>query len=306
MKRMWNILKWTLISLTAFVLVGFIASEATIAIYRSQLSESALHDYETVNVDGIDIAYRSLVDEGDETLIIVHGFLGSSYEYVDLFDGVDVEAFNTRVIAIDMPGFGMSDKPEDYVYTNDTHAQTLLAAIEALGIESFSLLGHSLGGEVAQRMVAASSDVEKLFLLDPVGPNMETDPVTIPRFFYTVFFKNYWLQRLGFNSAPAEPLEKDVFRPAMIQNHGIPSRILQKFSEDVDDNFPVDFASEISIPIYIAYGDQDTWTPPGLLDDYLELYPQAEGSIIENSGHLPYLDQPENTRVLIENFINNE
>lgn len=306
MKRLISILKWTILSVVSLILVGFVTSEITIAILRNQASDTDLYDYQTVTVDNLDIAYRTLIPEGDQTLIIIHGFLGSSFEYVDLFDGVDVETFNTRVIALDTPGFGMSDKPDDYLYTNQNHAETLLKAIEALEVDSYILLGHSLGGEIAQRMASESDAVEQLFLLDPVAPDMATDPVSIPRPFYTVLFKNYWLQRLGFNSAPVDPLPKDVFRPALVQNHQIPSRILQKFSEDVDDTFPVDFASSITIPVYIAYGELDTWTPPALLDTYLDLYSQAEGSIIEGSGHLPYLENPEKTTSLIENFINNE
>ncbi len=306
MKRLRSILKWTLITIFGFLFVGFTASEITIALLRHQASDTDLYDYQTVTVDDLDIAYRTLIPEGDQTLIIVHGFLGSSYEYVDLFDGVDVETFNTRVIALDTPGFGMSDKPEDYLYTNQNHAETLLKAIEALEIDSYILLGHSLGGEIAQRMAHESAAVEKLFLLDPVAPDAEMDPVRIPRPFYTVLFKNYWFQRLGFNSAPVDPLPKDIFRPALIQNHQIPSRILQKFSEDVDSEFPVDFVSEITIPIFITYGEFDTWTPPELLDVYLELYPHAESAFIEDAGHLPYLEQPEKTTFLIENFINNE
>lgn len=306
MKKLGKIVKWTLISIMGFVLVGFIASEITIAILRNQAADTALYDYETVAVDDINIAYRTLVPEGEKTLIIIHGFLGSSYEYIDTFDSADTDTFNTRVIALDTPGFGMSDKPENYLYTNQNHAETLLKAIEALEIDSYILLGHSLGGEIAQRMASESDAVEKLFLLDPVAPNMATDPVSIPRLFYTVLFKNYWLQRLGFNSAPVDPLPREVFRPALLQNHQIPSRILQKFSEDVDDTFPVEFASSITIPVYVTYGEFDTWTSPDLLDRYLELYPQAEGSIIEGSGHLPYLENPEKTTSLIEKFINND
>lgn len=306
LKKIGNILKWILLGLVGLILVGFIASEITIAVFRERARESELYNYETVTVDEVDIAYRVLVPEGDRTLIIVHGFLGSSYEYINLFDSVDLETFNTRVIALDTPGFGMSEKPEDYLYTNQTHADMLLKAIEALEIDTYTVLGHSLGGEIAQRMAYESDAVEALFLLDPVAPDAAMDPVRIPRLFYTVLFKNYWLQRLGFNSAPVDPLPKDVFRPALIQNHQIPSRVLQKFSEDVDTTYPIDFATSLTIPIFIAYGERDTWTPPELLDTYMNLYPQAEGTLIEGSGHLPYLEKPEITTSLIEKFINSD
>lgn len=306
MKKLGKFLKWLFVGTLVFILVFFTASEITIAVFARQASESPLHDYETVEVDGHSIAYRELISEGDQTLVIVHGFLGSSYEYVDLFKNVDEEAFNTRVIAIDTPGFGMSDKPADYLYTSANQASTLLKVTATMGIDSFALLGHSMGGEIAQHMAATSERVEKLLLLDPVAPDDEIEPVRLPSLLLRVFFQNYWLQRLGFNTAPVEPLPREIFRPAMIQNHSIPSDILQQFSLEVDTEYPIDFAETIDIPVFIAYGSLDTWTPPELLDTYLTLYPQAESAIIEEAGHLPYLEKPDITSGLIVNFLNNE
>lgn len=306
MKKLLKIFKWTMISLLMVILVGFISSEITIAILKDQATETPLNTYQSVDVDGQDIAYRTLVPEGDSTLVIVHGFLGNSYEYINMFNQVDEATLNTRIIAIDMPGFGMSDKPEDYTYTNATQAEMLIKTVEALNIDSYILLGHSLGGDVAQRMAAESDRVEKLFLLSPIDPDMPMDSLSIPQFVYRLFFKNYGLQRAGFNTGPLEPLPRSIFHATLIQNHSIPSRVLQKFSEDVDDTVPKDFADQIHVPVYIAYGEFDTWAPPELLDVYLDLYPGSSGSIIEDAGHLPYLEKPKTTTALIENFINND
>lgn len=305
MKKSLKIIALTVSGLFLGILILFAVSEIYIGILTHNADDSALFDVAYVEVDGVQVAYRELVSEGDETLFIIHGFLGSSYEYINLFSERDVTSFNTRVIALDIPGFGLSDKPLDYVYTNDNHAATLLAAMTQLESGSFSLMGHSLGGEIVQRIAQKTEAVDRLILVNPVPPDMTAEPTQIPTLFYTVFFKNYWLQRLGINTATVEPLNQDVFQPFMIQNHRIPSAVLQQFSLDVDLTSLTDLDVDFDRPILIMYGALDRWTPPALLKTYQTLYPEAEGHIIAGVGHLPYLENPDFTRALIENFLNN-
>ena len=96
-----------------------------------------------------------------EPLVLVHGFLGGSAQWAG-----EIAAFSRQfdVIAPDLAGYGAaSDRaaPHDMA----THARAVLATLDALGIGAFHLLGHSMGGMVAQEVVhLAPARVRRLVL----------------------------------------------------------------------------------------------------------------------------------------------
>lgn len=74
-----------------------------------------------------------------------------------------------RVLLLDLPGHGLSDRP-DAPYTLDWYAAMVFAWLDAIGVGTASVVGHSYGGGVAQWMVlAARSRVERLALVAPGG-----------------------------------------------------------------------------------------------------------------------------------------
>ena len=96
-------------------------------------------------------------------LVLLHGLLeqGSTWE--------KIATSTTRpVIAPDLPGFGESDLPcSDHL---DAYAADVLAALDALKVKNFSLVGHSLGGAVAAVLAdACAARVLSLALMAPVG-----------------------------------------------------------------------------------------------------------------------------------------
>lgn len=96
-----------------------------------------------------------------EPLVLVHGFLGGSAQWAAEMAAL---ASSFDVIALDLAGYGdASDRgaPSDMA----THARAVLATLDALGIERFHLLGHSMGGMVVQEMVhQAPERVQRLVL----------------------------------------------------------------------------------------------------------------------------------------------
>lgn len=303
MKKILKGLKWTIIILSIFILTLFIASELYINRINQSFLDTDLYDVSTLEVNDVTLSYREYFSDQENVIIVVHGFLGNSYEYNDFFETMP-EDFNYRVIAFDTVGFGLSDKPLDYTYTSDNQADTLIQAIDQLNIESYVLMAHSMGGEIAMRMTQKTDKIANLMLIDPVDPTILMEPVRIPRLLYTVLFKNYWLQRLGFNSAPYEPLPQEVFQASLIQNDMIPSAVLQKFSLDTDTSSVESLVDSIEMPSLLVYGKEDIWAPPALIEVYETILSDVESHIVEDTGHLIYLENPEILRSLIINFLN--
>jgi pimeloyl-ACP methyl ester carboxylesterase len=115
-----------------------------------------------IHIDGVRLHYR-LVGEGPPVLLL-HGNLvhGEDFEASRLLDRL---SRNHRVLVIDRPGFGHSDRARDRTWTPAEQARLLYRAAMALGLEGFAVLGHSLGTQVAVCMALAHPDHVKRLVL---------------------------------------------------------------------------------------------------------------------------------------------
>ena len=95
-----------------------------------------------------------VIDEGaaqNPTLLLIHGFPTSSWDWHAIWDSL---AKHYRLIALDMLGFGFSDKPNNRQYTIHGQADIVEAMIEAKQLTSFHVLAHDYGDTVAQELLA--------------------------------------------------------------------------------------------------------------------------------------------------------
>ena len=109
-------------------------------------------------------------------LVLVHGFGGAKEDFGDHLAALSARH---RVVAFDHRGHGRSDKPDRAeAYSLDRLAADVLAVADAAGLQAFGLLGHSMGGMVARRVVlAAPRRVRSLVLMDTSpGPPPGIEP----------------------------------------------------------------------------------------------------------------------------------
>jgi len=95
-----------------------------------------------------------LVDEGDpgqETIVLIHGFPTSSWDWQPIWYSLR-ERY--RLVAMDMLGFGFSDKPQAHEYSIHEQADLIEGLIETLGLNQFHVLAHDYGDTVAQELLA--------------------------------------------------------------------------------------------------------------------------------------------------------
>lgn len=109
-------------------------------------------------------------------LVLVHGFGGAKE---DFSDHVPVLARDHTVVVFDHRGHGASDKPDDVrSYTLERLATDVLQVADAAALEHFRLLGHSMGGMVARKVVIREPErVDALVMMDTsAGPIPGFDP----------------------------------------------------------------------------------------------------------------------------------
>ena len=113
--------------------------------------------------DGRMLCTRRWPGTGHETLVLLHGLLDCSEGWTRLCD----EMSCTR-IAFDLPGFGHSDLP--HLGSIAGYARDVAEGLAMLGVERFTLVGHSLGGAVATAVAELMpAQVAALVLLAPAG-----------------------------------------------------------------------------------------------------------------------------------------
>src|SRR5437588_5645862 len=122
-------------------------------------------DSRTVTVDGVNLHY--LCGGSGSPLVLVHG-LGSSAA-VEFYYNLEPLVAHHRVVAIDLPGFGQSDKPL-LEYTIDLFVKAVSDLMASEGLPRAAVMGVSLGGRVALGLALTSPEqVERLILVDALG-----------------------------------------------------------------------------------------------------------------------------------------
>jgi len=132
----------------------------SVACAKSRASKPAPRRF--ITVDGVRLHY---VDRGTGTpLVLLHGN-GSMIEDFQSSGLIDLAAKNYRVIAIDRPGFGHSNRPRSTVWTPQAQADLIAAALKKIGVPRAIILGHSWGTLVALALaVKYPQEVQALVL----------------------------------------------------------------------------------------------------------------------------------------------
>jgi pimeloyl-ACP methyl ester carboxylesterase len=266
--------------------------------------EEASRPGKVIGVDGVAVHY---VDSGSgPPLVMIHGFAGHTYSFRH-----QIAEFSRdhRCIAIDLMGFGYSGRPTDADYSLEAQANLVLHTLDALEVGTFTLAGHSLGGEVAMRIAAKTPErVEKLILVASV-PGVK--PVLLPRLsIFRPFLRpaarltalNAWRNMFY----DASKLDTDAIRSAYIK----PMRIqgtgntVWEMWRDVRHDPVVDF-KRITMPTLILWAEKERIIPfPGRAYRHLQKkLPHAETAIIPRTGHLLLEENPADANEAIHRFL---
>ena len=116
-----------------------------------------------------------VVEEGTGSpLLLVHGFGASTFDFEEFV--LARLAQSHRVVAVDLYGFGWSERNDGFAYGWMLWSDQLLGVLDALGIERASLVGHSMGGAVAAVFAARyPARVDRLVLADALYPQEESE-----------------------------------------------------------------------------------------------------------------------------------
>jgi len=124
------------------------------AIAVTDAAQAATVSYQTVAIDGVNIAYRESGDQAKPAILLLHGVPSSSRMYDALMRRLGDKY---HLVAPDYPGFGNSDAPDPatFSYTFDNLSKVMQAFTDTLGLQRYVLFMQDYGAPVGMRMAEA-------------------------------------------------------------------------------------------------------------------------------------------------------
>jgi len=263
-----------------------------------------------IDVDGVKIHYQ---EKGTGTpLVLIHGYTSSTYSWKDVFDPLS-KSFH--VIAVDLKGFGLSEKP-DGDYTRRAQATLVAHLLAQLNIEKAWLCGNSMGGEVALNVAVANPQrVAGLILIDSAGVEVPGSGSLAPSYLLIpVVGRVLTALALRSDKLVREGLEKSFYDRSKITNDRVAAYYLPLKTRGGQlaalrartqaGQFPVEpELGRINVETLILWGAQDALIPVTAGHKLNALIKNSKLVTFENCGHLPQEEMPARVAAEITQFI---
>jgi 2-hydroxy-6-oxonona-2,4-dienedioate hydrolase len=256
-----------------------------------------------IQIDGNKIRYFES-DSSKKTLVLVHG-LGASFErwqYV-----LPLFATHFHVVAPDLVGFGYSDKPITD-YTIDFFSNFLEKFLISLGIEHTSIIGSSLGGQIAVEYTSShSKSVDKLILVSPSG-TMKQSTFALDAYGMAALYPNKESAKNAFEimdgsgkKIPMEIIDGFVTRMKLPNaKYAFMSTLLGLKNSDLI----IEKLENISSPTLIIWGTDDPVIPIKFAGEFVSLIKNCHFYEMNECGHTPYVQEPEKFASYVLKFLN--
>jgi pimeloyl-ACP methyl ester carboxylesterase len=246
-------------------------------------------------------------DDEREPLVVVHGFPTSSFDFAHLVDRL---AERRRVVLVDLPGYGLSDKP-DRPYTIAGAADAVASVLDRLGIRRFALLSHDMGdtvvGELLARQLDGDWDVDvtrrvvtngsiyiamaqltqgQLMLLDLPDALAEAGPGP-----------ELLAASLVATLAPAHS-DVDMAAHAELQCHRDGDRLLPRLIRYIEERRANEsrFTGAIEAhpsDLHVVWGPEDPIAVGAMADRLHAARPDSTLTWVDGAGHYPQIEEPE-------------
>lgn len=264
--------------------------------------------------NGHDIIYKKS-ESGKPWLVLIHGFPSCSFDWWKIWGPLS-ERFN--ILALDMIGFGRSDKPYDFPYSIYAQAEIHLELLSSFNISAFHVLAHDYGDTVAQEIMAKEQD----------GVTWKTLSVCLlnggifPEAHRPLMIQKLLMSPIGFllskmmNERKLEKSFNRIFGPdtqlskeelheyweliAYKKGHRIAHKIIRYMQERVDNRDRwLGGLQNYSEKLGLINGPLDPISGTQMVDRFKELISEKNIWVLDRIGHYP---QVEDAKMVIEKY----
>ena len=263
-----------------------------------------------VTVDGLDVHFKDTGPRDAPVLLLLHGF-GSSLQTWDIWSSKLEEHY--RVIRLDLPGFGLTGPSPVHDYSEQNDVSTLSHFVDKLGLSSFSLMGHSMGGKMAWGLAALMPErVDALVLMAPDGYPQIKDigkkPYEMPaimgvmKFCLPKILVRKSIEPAFFDASVLSDSLVDRYYD-MLRAPGVRAAILDRANQTIYTD-PVPRLKKITAPTLLIWGEADQMIPSSNAKSYSEVLSKSQTVLLPRLGHLLQEEQPEKALEKVVEFLN--
>lgn len=262
-----------------------------------------------IEVDGLTVHYKDSGPKEAPALLLLHGF-GSSLQTWDEW-AMKLDP-TYRVIRLDLPGFGLTGASPLRDYSEEKDVAILTHFADQLGLNKFSVIGHSMGGKMAWSLAASQADrVQALVLMAPDGfpeaKDIGSKPYEVPAVMGLIKYclPKYFVQKsIEPAFADAEALNQVLLNRYydMLRAPGVRGAILDRSNQTVYTD-PVPRLRKIKAPTLLLWGELDQMIPKSNAQSYAGVLLNSTTVIVPKLGHLLQEEQPEKGLTALLQFL---
>jgi pimeloyl-ACP methyl ester carboxylesterase len=261
-----------------------------------------------IEVDGVNLYYTHQPGEG-EAVLLIHGFGGSTVDWRAL------SLSDYDVYAVDLPGFGLSEKGLDIDMTHPALADLLVSFLDAVGVEQAHIVGHDMGGNIAVHVAQRHPDQTRSLTLIAAAMQYASSG-GVPESVLKIGFINRWARVVTRWVLPTST-EIDL-RSAMAQEAAIDDALVQDYGRvyrtadwdlsilalgrDSGGNALPERLQDMNVPTLILWGQADSWINPATAEQLENDIPGAQRVMLPHIGHIPMLEAPDATSNALLDF----
>jgi 2-hydroxy-6-oxonona-2,4-dienedioate hydrolase len=235
---------------------------------------------------------------GERVLLCLHGVGSRADRFIPVMPHLTQAGF--RVLALDFPGHGLAGKPAEFGYRPRDFARFVAGVLDVLELRDVTVLGTSLGGQVAATLACDRPDlVAGLVLIGTMGiAPMDPDAMVAPERVSDGSPQAVRTKLTFLMSSAEQVADAWVREESQINSSAGAREALQKAAQALNEDSVTDLQTERlhslrpDIPILLVWGEKDQWTPLSMAYRAQEALPTAELHVMDNCGHAPYFEDP--------------
>lgn len=260
-------------------------------------------------VDGLRVHYR---DRGQgDVIVLLHGSNASLFTWEGWTEEL---AKHHRVIALDLPGHGLTGPDARERYTATEMAEVVDTFLATLGVQRFALAGNSMGGNVAWHYALAHPEkLAALILVDAAGLTqtaalplrLQRGPVlgrvarwVTPRFMIARTVREVY----GDPERVDDALIDRYYELIRREGNREATRLRAIENKKLDDRSH-ERLSDLRVPTLILWGGRDRWIPPSDAERFRQLIPGSQVVMFDALGHVPMEEDPATTVAAVQQFL---
>ncbi len=271
-----------------------------------------------IEVGGTEVNYVDIGEQGDHRpIVFVHGLAG---QWQNWLENIPRFAESRRVIALDLPGFGLSEMPSERI-SIEGYGRVVAELGDRLDLNPAVLVGNSMGGFVSAEVAIRRPDsVERLLLLSSAGVS-QMDAAKRPvlaagkaaaLLASSNAAQQQWIARrptlrhavLALVARHPSRIASDMAFEGLMKGSakpGFETALHACLDYDFRDRLP-----QIGCPVLVVWGEKDAIIPVADSDRFVELIEGARKIVIEDTGHVPMLERPPTFNGILQEFLEHE